>query len=437
MHGSVNRRTFDRKPPLNRQYCELPLEEMTMTAGRRLRCVVGWDLFLVGGLAVAWASAWGAFQAGAGQPEARRVKVTIADEKPVVIEAALPVDPTPRIRYTASNIGAQVRDEQNRTLHLSHFPILNIDGRIMQPGAMGGRFEKSNQPLPPTAGGKKRQGFTSSFVFEDIRVTLTAELAPTKATAGNAKRELGSLIYRYSAENIGKVPRKFGLKVYMDVYVISNDGALFAAPTMPGKVLDGVELKEKTLPDYVQLLQMPNLKNPGYVAHLTLNLGSGIEKASRVVLSRHGAGGFGGWDMPAMASMGDSGLGIFFDPKEIKPGGRREFGYAYGKGIAVAPESEGAVEVRLDGSFEPGKLFTVTALVHDPVHGQSLILDLPKGMALVEGREIQPVPAALADPPQSLVVWKCRVNELGRFPLRLRSSTGVTQTKLITIAAAE
>jgi hypothetical protein len=402
---------------------------MTMTAGRRLRCVVGWSVLLAG--------AWGLSSGSAGQPEARRVKVTIQDEKPVIVEAALPVDPTPRIRYTPSNIGAQVRDEQNRTLHLSHFPLLNIDGRVMQPGQMGGRFEKVNQPLPKTTGGKQRQGFMSSFIFEDLRITLMAELAPTKAAAGNAKREMGSLILRYTAENIGKQPRKFGLKVYMDTYVISNDGCLFAAPTMPGKILDGVELKDKTLPDYVQLLQMPDLKNPGYVAHLTLNLGSGIEKASRVVLSRHGAGGFGGWDMPAIQAGGDSGLGIFFEPKEIKPGGRREFGYAYGKGIAVAPESEGAVEMRLVGSFEPGKLFTVSALVHDPVHGQSLILDLPQGMSLVEGREIQPVPAALGDPPQSLVMWKCRVAELGRFPLRLRSSTGVTQTKLITIAAGE
>jgi hypothetical protein len=29
------------------------------------------------------------------------------------------------------------------------------------------------------------------------------------------------------------------------------------------------------------------------------------------------------------------------------------------------------------------------------------------------------------------------VLELGRFPVRLRSSTGVTQTKIVTISAAE
>ena len=68
-----------------------------------------------------------------------------------------------------------------------------------------------------------------------------------------------------------------------------HDGCLFAAPTIPKKILDGVELKDKMLPEYVQLLQRPNLDNPGYVAHLTLNLGSKIERPNRVVLTRHGA----------------------------------------------------------------------------------------------------------------------------------------------------
>jgi hypothetical protein len=371
--------------------------------------------------------------AHAGDSPSSKVKVTIQDEKPVVVEAALPIDPTPRVRYSASGLSAQIRTEQNQNLHLSHFPMLNIDGRAMQPGQMGGRFEKNNAFLPNTPGGRKRQGFQTVFVIDDLRITLTAELAPTKAAGPGQKRELGTVVQRYLVENIGKTPHKFGLKAYFDTYIVTNDGALFAAPTMPGKILDGVELKDKTLPDYVQCLQQPDLKNPGYVAHLTVNLGGGIEKASRVVLSSHGAGGFGMWDMPVVQAMGDSAMAVFFDPKEIKPGGKREFGYAYGKGIAIPLESEGNVEVRLSGSFEPGKQFSVTALVHDPVLGQSLTLELPKGMTLIGGREIQPVPQPTTDPPQSFVTWQCRVLELGQFPVRLRSSTGVTQTKLVKI----
>jgi hypothetical protein len=369
----------------------------------------------------------------ADEPAKPPIKVTIEDDKAIVVETALPIDPTPRIRYAASGLGAQITDEQGRQLHLSHFPIIKIDEQVTQVGARGGKFEKVNQSLPKTAGGRQRQGFQAVFMQDDLRITLTAELTPTKPTAGNKKREMGALLMRYLVENVGKQPRKFGLKAYMDIYIITNDGALFAAPTFPNKILDGIELKDKTLPDYVQCLEQPDLKNPGYVAHLTLDLGTSLEKASRVVLSRHGAGGFNAWEMPAVQAMGDSALAVYFDPKEIKPGGKREFGYAYGKGIAIAPESEGRVEMRLGGSFAPGKLFTITAQVHDPIAGQALTLELPKGMSLIDGREIQPVPQPFADPPQSQVEWKCRVHEFGRFPVRLRSSNGVTQTKIVTV----
>jgi hypothetical protein len=376
--------------------------------------------------------------AATAEPGASRVKVTIQDEKPVVVETALPVDPTPRVRYNVAMLSAQIRTEQNQQLHLSHFPVLNLDGRILpQIQIQGGRFEKNNVALPGTPGGKARQGFMSVYVIEDLRITFVAELVATKASERDRKREMGTVLLRYTIENIGKQAHKVGLKGFMDMYVVNNDGALFAAPTMPGKILDGIELKGKTLPDYIQCLERPDLKNPGYVAHLTLNLGSSIEKANRVVLSSLGAANFNGWEMAAQPANGDSALGIFFDPKEIKPGGKRDIGYAYGKGIAIAPESEGNVEMRLTGSFEPGQTFTVTALVNDPLQGQALTLELPKGMTLLEGREIQPVPQPMIDPPQSFVQWKCRVLEMGKHSVKLRSSTGVTQTKLVTISAAE
>src|SRR5437868_10375930 len=139
------------------------------------------------------------------------------------------------------------------------------------------------------------------------------------------------------------------------------------------------------------MLQNPDQKNPGFVSHVTLNLGPSLEKPERVVLTRHGVG-FGGWDMPAMASMGDSACGVFWQPVDIKPGGKREFAYGYGQGIVPPVEGEGQYEVRLGGSFEPGKIFNVTALVGDPSPGQTLTLELPEGMEAVEGRSLQPVP---------------------------------------------
>ncbi|HYV35065.1 MAG TPA: hypothetical protein VE988_05130, partial [Gemmataceae bacterium] len=302
------------------------------------------------------------------------VQVTIKDEQVVIVEAVLPIDPVRRIVYQAQpgSLGVAVRGPNNETLHLSHFPSLSINGQFYQQAQVAGaKIDYDSRPLPKTKAGKVREGFTSSYIFrDDLRITLTVTLIPTKPQAKETKRRMDAVLVHYLIENQGKKPQTVGLRIYMDTYVIDNDGCLFAAPTIPGKILDGVVLKEKELPPYVQLLQRPDLKNPGFVAHLTLDLGSKLEKPSKVVLTRHGTGG--AWDMPAMVAGGDSALGVYWEPKEIKPGGKREFAYGYGQGIATSPESEGLVEMALGGSFEPGKQFTVTAYVTDPVAGQTL-----------------------------------------------------------------
>src|SRR5438034_97800 len=143
------------------------------------------------GLAALLAVGWVAV---AAQEPSSPYKVTIKDEKSVVIETAVPVDPTPRIRFTPQTLGAVINDEHGRTLHLSHFPSFNIDGQVSQNagfgGAMlgGGRFEKMNQPLGKSAGGKQRQGFTTVYLHNnDLRITFTCEVVPTKAQ-GNAQK---------------------------------------------------------------------------------------------------------------------------------------------------------------------------------------------------------------------------------------------------------
>jgi len=373
---------------------------------------------------------------GLAQEPARQapVKVTVKDEKPVVIEPVLPLDTTRRVNYTPTGVGVGVRSENNQTLHLSHYPTFAIDGQYhqqFQPG-MGGQQLYVNRPLPKDKGPKLHGGYVSAYKYGDLVITVTVGLTPTRPAKGASKRGLDSVLVRYVVENKGQRPHKFGLRMYMDTYVIDNDGCLFASPaTEPNKLLDGMVLKGKKLPPYLQMLQRPNLKAPGYVSNLTLDLGNRLEKPDRLVLTRFGLAGV--WDMPAMASMGDSAIGVYWEPKEIKPGGKREYAYAYGKGVAINPEGNGQVELAVDGSFEPGKSFKVLARVNDPAAGQVLTLELPEGMELLEGRELQPVPPPLGEEPHSLVVWRARVARPGEYAVRVRSSTGVTQGKLISI----
>jgi hypothetical protein len=375
-------------------------------------------------------------QAQDAQPS---VIVKIQDEKPTaanVPEDHTPIDPTNHVQLMNQGNMAVIVRVDNQTMHLGAIgTMFKIDNQIVFPGAnqpmVIGRNNVANQPLGKGKNGKPRFGSRSVYEHGKIRIIQEAEVVPTKATKPGQKRRLDAVFVQHYIENLDTRPHSVGARIFMDVYIVDNDGALFAAPTEPDKVLDGVELKGKKLPDYVQFLQRPDLKNPGFVAHMTLNLGRNIDMADRVVLTGLGAQQ-DGWNVGVQQANGDSAMAVFWEPKEIKPGAKRHIAYGYGQGITPAPEPEGRVTLNLAGSFEPGKLFTVTAVVQDPAQGQSLALELPPGMALVEGKERQPVPPL--DDGSTMVMWKARVLQTGQHTLRVRSSTGTSEGKLITVS---
>ena len=193
-------------------------------------------------------------------------------------------------------------------------------------------------------------------------------------------------------------------------------------------------MKDKTLPLYVNMLQNPNLENPGYRSFLTLNVGNKYEKVNKVILSSLRVG-FGVWEMPVSPAMGDSAISFYWETKEIKPGTQRELAYAYGEGIAVGAAAEGRFQTAFGGSFEPGKTFNISAVVADPALGQTLALELPAGMKLLEGKAVQPVAPLGEEQEYSTVLWKARVVAPGQYRIGIRSSTGITQTKIVTITA--
>ena len=101
-------------------------------------------------------------------------------------------------------------------------------------------------------------------------------------------------------------------------------------------------------------------------------------------------------------------------------------------------EGAGKLGVTLGGTFEPGGVFTATAYVTNPVRGQTAALKLPAGLTRVGGNATQPVPPLAPNAPSknSVVTWKVRVDRLGRFALKVTTSTGLSQTKTITITKA-
>ncbi len=90
----------------------------------------------------------------------------------------------------------------------------------------------------------------------------------------------------------------------------------------------------------------------------------------------------------------------------------------------------GRFTLKLDGQFEPGKTFTVKALVTRPAPKQTLSLDLPKELTCTKPDLVQTVPAADGGE-TSTVSWEVKVGGLGQLPMRVRSSLGLT--KVVTL----
>ena len=375
----------------------------------------------------------------AGQEPSARFKVTIKDGKAVIGEATLPLDPTPRIvsMHTGSNAFGLTVEGKRITCSPqgSIWSCIMVDGQINNPFNMFDGKTRRAGPLPASPTGRKRIGVETTWTHNGIQVTQTVETVPSKPSSKSAagqKRLLDTCRMTYVLENKTAQPHKVAFKACIDILVNNNDGALFASPTTaPGKILNGVKLQGKELPEYLWVLEQPNLANPGFVATMTYKHARG-EEPNKVVLANLGVvSNFQVWDVAAVPA-GDSACALFWEDKELKPGQKREIVWGYGGGISTSPEAEGRLKIGVSGSFEPNKLFTIAAQVDDPLPDQALSLELPPGIERIEGREIQPVPLA-TETGSSLVLWKARVTRPGDYEIRVRSSTGTIQSKHVNI----
>jgi hypothetical protein len=370
------------------------------------------------------------------------VKVTIKDGKVVVGEATLPVDPTQRIvaQFSSYNGFGLTLDGKRITCSPqgSIWSSIMVDGNLSDPfnENLGLQRMLQPKPLPPTASGRKRIGMQTEWTHQGVHITQLTEIVPSKPSANAKKRSLDTARITYVLENKTKGSLKVAFKTGVDILINNNDGALYASPTTePGKVLNGVKLEGKTLPEYIWVLEQPNYAAPGMVATMTFKHSKG-ENPNKVVLSNLSlVGNFQVWDVPAQPA-GDSACALFWEEKELKPGQKRELVWGYGGGISTSPENEGRVSIGLAGSFEPGKLFTIAAQVEDPVPDQVLAIDLPPGLERVEGREIEPV-AAPGEAGSSMVLWKARVVRPGDYEIRVRSSSGTIQSKHVLIESVQ
>jgi len=382
------------------------------------------------------------------------VKVTITDENDGLrnIIAGQPVqlfevDPRPRVLWqygpgmrfgiTATETGKRLTYAVNGSTNQT---LLRVNGQEGEFGGPAGKFFERDAKLPPNAGAKSYAGSRSVWVSGKIVYTQILELVPSGQpfmVAGKPRLVLDTVRVRYIIENKDAKPFKVGLRTQIDTLIGANDGVPFTVPGMKGMVIGFADFpKVAPIPDFIQALERPNLQNPGTVAHMSLKIG-GVEAPTRVCLTHWPGGGFPSWEVPLVPIGNDSAVVLYWQERPLAPGEKREMGFAYGLGSVVSTDAGGKLGITLGGSFEPGESFSVTAYVQSPIKGQTLTLELPRGLQRIDGDETQKVPPIAPLAPSSIVTWQVKVLETGSFPLKVTSSNGLSQTKIVSIARPE
>ena len=306
---------------------------------------------------------------------------------------------------------------------ITNTTVVSVDGTTTEFGHPKGKVVEPFAPLP-------NGGVRSTWVMNNVRFTQLLE--PT-ATASGAK---DTVLIRWRIRNEDNKPHMVGLRLQLDTLIGINDGVPFAIPGMSDLVKTSAEFpKQGPIPHFLQALEVPDLKNPGTVALMTLKVGGRIEAPGRVVLT-HWPGGNLAWDIPLRPIIGDSAVVLYWNEAPLQLSEEREIGFSYGLGEVKS--SEGRIGASTVTQVQTGNEFPVTAYVKDPAMSETLTLQAPPGIEVVGPATLQvPMPAPDSKERMSLVTWKARAAQAGTFEFVIRSSTGELQKQTVSVKQGE
>ncbi|HYV37340.1 MAG TPA: hypothetical protein VE988_16650, partial [Gemmataceae bacterium] len=381
-----------------------------------------------------------------------------------VLDEAIPIDPNPRIAVNFDTVGKFGKNKDQ--IPLMNFGITTLPRNINDVASqltfdthgatnstvlhIGGADFTFGKPADGKwitmaekfgdHGGKKSVWLPQKGV-SNIQVTQLVDIIPgdpVELKSGKLKRYLDTCRIRWVLKNTGKTPTDVGLRFALDTLIGGNDGVPFTVPGKKGLVDKMAEFPTpKQIPDFVQVLEFPDLANPGIVGFINLKLGGATEAPNRMLLTEwpFQTNNLFSWDVPVRPFNGDSAVVLYWHVEKLKPGQEREVGFAYGLGnLSIAG---GKLGVSVGGNFVVNGEMTIQALVNNPEKGQKLTLKLPDGLSLIDrGTEhkIVEMPQAGAVQ-QSPVDWRIRADRQGTFVIEVLSSTGISQKKTITIKA--
>jgi hypothetical protein len=290
---------------------------------------------------------------------------------------------------------------------------------------------------------KNRHRWTSTWNYsqEKVLVRQTVEIVPNMQT-----HVLDTCLVHYRIDNHDTVSHKVGLRVMIDTFIGANDGVPFVIPGQPGLLETKKVFGQKEIPDYIEALERPNLTDPGTIAHMGLKLAPDIkiqrddpelDALVRLVVCRwpDNKDKRWKWDYEAMNAVPekkDSCVVLYWDEELMEPGANRSMAFTYGLG-RMSSSGAGSLGLTVGGSFQPGKVFTVTAYVKEPKEGQKVKLILPGSLTLAprDGDEEQMEEKVVEQSKDySQVSWRVKANQEGTFTLEVASGRDLERVRI-------
>jgi hypothetical protein len=267
------------------------------------------------------------------------------------------------------------------------------------------------------------------YHHEQVRVTQYVQIVP------GANNVLDTVLIYYTAKNTGTAPQKIGIRVMLDTFIGNNDGVPFTVPGEEGFVTTKAEYEADKVPDYVEVIENPDSSSdPGTIARVGLK---GLRWGDVELLDPEKVricqfpGKFVKWDwdvQPIGKGKGaDSCVAVYWPEKDVAAKGTMHVAMTYGLGKLEISEK---LAISLPRSARPGKAFVVTAYIYGATKGQTVKLDLPAGVELVEGSAEQ---AVAEDAKRTQVFWKVRAPREGNFPISATSGRARAQPVNISV----
>jgi hypothetical protein len=310
---------------------------------------------------------------------------------------------------------------------------------------------RDDRHLDRLGGGRK--GARSVWEYSGQKVFVTQHVEVIVGQSG----DLDTVLVRYEIENTDTRDHTVGLRFLLDTFIGSNDGVPFLIPGQEQLINTTFQSRRADdIPPFIQARERESFDNPGTICQIGLKV-EGLEPPDRFTLGAYPDVQLSGadnrcrqektmWEVPLLSiqpahtigdrrDKADSCVAMYWNPKTVPAGGKRDVGFTYGLGYLASSKGEGKLALTSGGSFTPDGEITVTAYVLNPERGMQVTLKLPEGFRFDSDEATKPVPPLPAGKTtgSTPVSWKIRAGRSGQYTLEAETTTGLKETHTITI----